>query len=217
MIMKLIWLLPLAAILLLSLNITSDAFATNDDSQVELDVDVVPESLLSIVSWDLGDNPEREYCFSKTEAYYLPLEFGTNFKLTHFFGTDTNSYNGNVHFFQPSDIPEEAKIECEGEIEFLKSVVVSTYDSKYYDYSMFYSFGEVSDGKVVYLDEAIVRVTNVGHYDIDCSLDVFNHTSELLVNSTHALYVIYDTSSGLCDIDITDITDDSTYDEWFNR
>lgn len=202
----------------------SQAYAAPVATTPYVEVEIKPMSLTTTVTWDFGDDVNRDYCFSKTEAFYdeygadgQVVEYST---IQHFFGeTFSKTYDGHVHFFKASDIPDDAKIDCSGSITFPKAAI-STENFTLFDYGLFMSFGDVAiDGTLDYVDEANVRISNIISYDIDyeCAFDNFEYTTELNVNSTNAEVITYDKSTKTCTIAIEDITDTANYKAWFKQ
>lgn len=200
--------------------ILAPAYATNS-----VTVDINPNNLQNKISWDFGNTvTDRDYCFSKTETWLdnwaTPSSPVVYESLMHFNGTnyDAAEEGRSIHYKNADDIRDDAKISCKGSMNYKQKQLYTV--EPYFSTATYMSFGEVyTNGTINWLNEAITYVSNMETQILhdNCDYDTFDHTTEVMVNSTMALRAVHDKSGSSCIATTEDLTDDSFYKKWFNN
>jgi len=195
------------------------AYATND-----INAAVIPQANSHTIDWDFGTIAERDYCFSKTEAYFDHYTDGSVGSyvanpVQHFNGTNfSGAAEGHIHYKTSADIPVDAQIPCKGALNFPMAAIFDNTNEKFFWSTTYTSFGHVfANGTIQYLNEAIVNVSNVEELEVhqNCDYDTFDHTTEIIVDRNSVERAVHDKSSGTCVAVVEDFSDNIFYKSWF--
>jgi len=173
-------LIVLSLVALLTPALSASAFSATAN---EIEIDFDPNTLMTNISWDFGNNPDRETCNSKTETYFDPYRNGYRYE------TPLKSWNGlnyedavttTNNTMAESFANSDSIIDCKGNISFSQYEVHTPHPGKDYDTELFMSFGEVlKDGSITALNEADIQISTVYVYPHtqNCNFDQFDKTT----------------------------------------
>ena len=175
----------LAPLLILSLvALITPAYATN-----EIDIDFDPNTLVTSISWDFGNNPDRESCVSFSKAYFDPYRNGVQYDTPtkqwdglNYEDATTQSGNSLIDPYTNSD----SVIDCTGNFTFSQYDVHTPSSAMVKDYAteLIMSFGEVlNDGTVNGLNEAytLIDTTRVYQHTANCNFTSVDKTTSIFV------------------------------------
>ena len=197
------------------------AYATN-----EIEVDFDPNTLVTSISWDFGNNPDRESCVSFSKADFDPYRDGILYNtptkqwdgLNYQDATTQSSSNGLIDPYTNSD----SVIDCIGNFTFSQYDVHAPSSAMVKDYAtrLIMSFGEIlNDGSGIGLNEAITFIdTNRVHtHTSNCDFSTIEKTTFIEVfpyTATQYEEVVIDDNT--CTTTETDLTMEPQYIMFFN-
>lgn len=178
------------------------AYATTNEIEIDFD----PNTLKTWITWDFGENPDRDSCVSYSKSYLDPYRNGVRYE------TPTKVWNG-LNYNDPTN--SDSTIDCKGKLVFsLWDVHNRAKVNYYYTTELTMSFGEVlSNGTVTALNEADILLDNKRthkHID-DCETDQFEKTTYVEVYPKKATQYDLVKDNGKCTTTVTDLTDKPQY------
>jgi len=213
----------LAPLMILSLvAILTPAYASTN----EIEIDFNPTDLTTKISWDFGNNPDRENCVSYSKSYLDPYRNGVRYETptktwegtNYQDATSQSNLNGPSQSIYNLNGPSPSNIDCKGKLVFsLWDVHNRAKVNYYYSTELVMSFGEaLMDGTITPLNEVDILLDNKRthkHVD-DCATDQFEKTTYIEVYPKKATQ--YDLVEGAdhgndCTVTTTDLTDRPQY------
>ena len=196
----------LAPLMILSLvALLTPAYATATTTN-EINIDFNPTDLTTKISWDFGENPDRDNCVSFSKSYLDPYRNGVQYK------TPSKKWMG-LNYDDPTN--SDSTIPCKGKLVFsLYDVHNRAKVNYYYTTGLTMSFGEVGmDGIITALNEADIVLDNKRtrqHVD-DCETNQFEKTTYVEVYPKKATQYDLVKDNDKCNTTVTDLTDRPQY------
>jgi len=204
--MKTILYVSLMVLSLVALLLVPSAYAETTN---EVKVDFDPSTLTTWITWDFGENPDRDSCVSFSKSYLDPYRNGVRYE------TPQKTWEG-LAYDDPTN--GDNTIPCKGKLVFsLWDVHNRAKVNYYYSTELVMSFGEsLKDGTSNALNEVDILLDNkITHKHVDdCATDQFEKTTYIEVYPKKATqYDLIEAADygNECTVTTTDLTDEPQY------